>query len=198
VDAALELFEASGFEQTAVADIAARAGLTERTFFNCFSDKREVLFFGAEKLEAFVAQAVLATPVGTPALDVVVTALAAVIRRPDEDPAFADFARQRHALIRTYAELRERELAKLASMASATAEALRDRGVPEPTASLAAEAGVAAFKVGFQRWIDDPRQRKLRHHVHEATTGLGALVLEQAATRRATAPAPRSRGRARA
>jgi AcrR family transcriptional regulator len=196
-ESALELYKDPGYDKVTVAEIAERAGLTRRTFFRYFSDKREVLFFGAEKLEAFVAQAVLATPLGTPALDVVVTALAAVIRRPDDDPAFADFARQRHALIRTYAELRERELAKLASIASATAEALRDRGVPEPTASLAAEAGVAAFKVGFQRWVDDPRRRKLRHHVQEATAGLGALVLEQVATRRA--PAPRSsRGRARA
>ena len=104
-------------------------------------------------------------------------------RRSDEDPAFADFARQRHALIRTYAELRERELGKLAALASAAAAALRRRGVAEPGASLAAEAGVAAFKVGFERWVDDPRRRKLGHHVRGAMRGFGTLVLEQVATR---------------
>jgi len=41
--AALKLFEERGFEQTTVAEIAARAGLTERTFFRHFTDKREVL-----------------------------------------------------------------------------------------------------------------------------------------------------------
>lgn len=194
-EAALELYRDPGYDKVTVAEIAERAGLTRRTFFRYFSDKREVLFYGADKLEAFIAEAVLTAPPGTVALDVVTTALIAVIRRPDEDPAFADFARQRHALIRTYADLRERELAKLASLASATAAALRGRGVPEPTASLAAEAGVAAFKVGFERWVDDPRRRKLEHHVHQATGGLVALLLEQAAARRA--PAPRSRGRAR-
>jgi hypothetical protein len=102
--------------------------------------------YGAEKLEALVAGGILAAPPGTPSLDAVAPALAAVTRRSDEDPAFAEFGRPRHALIRTYAELRERELAKLASLASATAATLRRRGVSEPAASLAAEAGVAAFK----------------------------------------------------
>jgi hypothetical protein len=141
-----------------------------------------VLFFGAEKLEAFVADGVLTAPQGTPALDAVATALAAVTRRSDDDTAFAGFARQRHALIRTYAELRERELAKLASLASAAAAALRRRGVADPAASLAAEAGIAAFKVGFERWVDDPRRRKMGHHLGEAMRGFGTLVLEQVTT----------------
>jgi|HubBroStandDraft_4_1064222.scaffolds.fasta_scaffold467712_1 AcrR family transcriptional regulator len=182
-EAALELYSEPGYDKVTVAEIAARAGLTRRTFFRYFSDKREVLFFGAEKLEAFVAEGVLAATPGTPALAAVATALAAVTRRSDEDPAFADFARQRHALIRTYAELRERELGKLAALASAAAAALRRRGVAEPGASLAAEAGVAAFKVGFERWVDDPRRRKLGHHVRGAMRGFGTLVLEQVATR---------------
>jgi AcrR family transcriptional regulator len=182
-EAAMELYREPGYDKVTVAEIAARAGLTRRTFFRYFSDKREVLFFGTAKLEAFVAEGVLAAPPGTPALAAVATALAAVARQSDEDSAFADFARRRHALIRAYAELRERELAKLASLASATAAALRRRGVAEPAASLAAEAGVAAFKVGFERWVDDPRRRKMGHHVRQAISGFGTLVLEQVATR---------------
>jgi hypothetical protein len=61
--------------------------------------------------------------------------------------------------------------------------ALRRRGVREPSASLAAEAGVAAFKVGFERWVDDPRRRKMGHHLREAMRGFGTLVLEQVAPR---------------
>jgi AcrR family transcriptional regulator len=194
-EAALELYSAPGYDKVTVAEISEHAGLTRRTFFRYFSDKREVLFFGAENLEAFVAEGVLEAPPGTPALEVVATALAAVTRRSDEDPAFADFARRRHALIRTYAELRERELGKLAALAAAAAAALQRRGVADPAASLAAEAGVAAFKVGFERWLDDPRRRRLGHHVHEAMRGLGALALEQVATRSNQKPGPTPRGR---
>lgn len=181
-DAAMELYRDPGYDQVTVAQIAERAGLTRRTFFRYFADKREVLFFGAERLEAFVVESLLAGAPGTPVLVAVSAALVAVARAADEDAAFADFARQRHPLIRTYAELRERELSKLASLASAASAALRRRGCPEPAASLAAEAGVAAFKVGFEQWIDDPQRRTMGHHVREAVLGLGTLVLEQAAT----------------
>jgi AcrR family transcriptional regulator len=181
-EAALDLYGDPGYDKVTVAEIAERAGLTRRTFFRYFSDKREVLFFGAEKLEAFVMESVLAAPPGTPALEVVAMALAAVARRSDEDPAFAEFARRRHALIRTYGELRERELGKLAALAASAAAALQRRGVANPAASLAAETGVAAFKVGFERWVDDPRRRKMGHHLREAMRGLGALALERATT----------------
>jgi hypothetical protein len=40
--------------------------------------------------------------------------------------------------------------------------ALLRRDVAEPAATIAAEAGVGAFKVGFERWVDDPRRRKTR------------------------------------
>src|SRR5579863_10034952 len=113
VKAAMELFMARGFDQTTVADIAARAGLTERTFFNCFPDKREVLFYGAEKLEAFLVESVAAAPASGSAMEVVAAALGAVAQASDAWPGFARFARRRHALLHVQAELRERELEKL-------------------------------------------------------------------------------------
>jgi AcrR family transcriptional regulator len=189
-EAAMELYREPGYDKVTVAEIAARAGLTRRTFFRYFSDKREVLFFGAEKLEAFVVESVLAAPEGTPALEAVALALATVARRSDVEPAFADFARERHALIRTYAELHERDLSKHASLASATAAALRQRGIAEPAATLAAEAGIAAFKVGFERWIDDPKRRPMGAHMREAMRGLGAVVLEQVRAAGAASPNP--------
>jgi len=79
--------------------------------------------------------------------------------------------------------LQSTKLGKLASLAAAAAAALQRRGVADPAASLAAEAGIAAFKVGFERWVDDPRGRKMGHHMREAMRGLGALALEQLATR---------------
>jgi AcrR family transcriptional regulator len=187
-EAAMELYRAPGYDKVTVAEIAEHAGLTRRTFFRYFPDKREVLFFGADKLEAFVVEIVRSAPEETPALEAVAAALAEVARRSDEEPAFADFARTRHALIRTYAELHERELSKHASLASAIAGALRQRGVTEPAASLAAEAGIAAFKVGFERWIDDPKRRKMGAHMLEVMRGLGAVVVEQLTAARAASP----------
>jgi hypothetical protein len=107
---------------------------------------------------------------------VIAAALDAVVCASEARPGFADFARQRQALIRNHAELRERELLKLASLASATAEALRRRGIEEPAASLAAETGIAVFKIAFELWADDPKRRKLRYHLRETLGELEAVA----------------------
>src|SRR6185312_8615863 len=60
--AALDLYGERGFEQTTVAEIAERAGLTERTFFRYFADKREVLFGGSDEVRDALVEAVAAAP----------------------------------------------------------------------------------------------------------------------------------------
>ena len=60
--AAMELYLERGFDQTTVAEIAERAGLTERTFFRHFADKREVLFAGAGALQELLVSAVAGAP----------------------------------------------------------------------------------------------------------------------------------------
>jgi AcrR family transcriptional regulator len=180
-DAALALYRERGYDETTVADIAARAGLTRRTFFRYFTHKREVLFYGAEGLETFVVESVAGAPPLTPAIDAVAAALDAVARASDDRPGFADFSRQRQALIDSCAELRERDLMKLASLGSALAKALDRRGVGEPAASLAAEAGVAAFKIAFERWVRDARRGTLRQHLREALDQLKAVAAGQVA-----------------
>ena len=184
--AAVQLYRDPGYDKVTVANIAARAGLTRRTFFRYFADKREVLFFGTEKFQAFVVEGVLAAPEGTPALAAVAAGLAPIAQRSDNDPAIADYVRQRHVLIQTYAELREREHAKHASLASAIAGALRKRGVSQTPARLAAETAISAFTVGVEEWVDDPKRRKMGYHVREAMGTLGALVLEQVDAKRAS------------
>jgi AcrR family transcriptional regulator len=149
--AALELYIECGFEQTTVADIATKAGLTERTFFRHFADKREVLFWGAAALQELVVSAVAAAPDSASPLDAVAAGLEAAAWLLQQRGAFA---RKRQTVIAANAELRERELIKLASLASAIADALRARGVREPVASLTAEAGIAVFRIAFARWID--------------------------------------------
>jgi hypothetical protein len=95
------------------------------------------------------------------------------------DEAFAErhrLAQQRQAVIAAHPELRERELIKLASLASALAGALRERGVPDPAASLAAEAGVAVFKVSFERWITGSRSLPLSDIIRQSLADLKAIT----------------------
>src|SRR5262245_30418550 len=113
VKAAMALYGERGFDETTVAEIAARAGLTERTFSRYFADKREVLFSGATALEARLVNAVAETPDATAPLDVVAAALDAAAAALEERRAFAQ---QRAALIAAHADLRERELIKLATL----------------------------------------------------------------------------------
>ncbi|APR83640.1 regulatory protein, TetR [Minicystis rosea] len=184
--AALELFQERGYARTTVEEIAARAGLTERTFFRYFADKREVLFSGSEDLNKLIVGAISAAPEAAAPLDAVAAALdaAAAALQERRDP---DYARARHAVLMAHAELQERELIKLSTLASAIAETLRARGVTEPAASLAAEAGMAVFKVAFERWISDPERRDLVHHIRAALAELKAVTAGQVA---APPPAP--------
>src|ERR1700731_2154882 len=120
--AAMELYVEHGFEQTTVAEIAARAGLTERTFFRHFADKREVLFAGAGSLQDLLVSTLASTPDSVAPIDAVAAALEAAGARLQER---RDHARRRQAVIAANAELQERELIKLASLATALAETLR-------------------------------------------------------------------------
>ncbi|MDQ6790316.1 MAG: TetR family transcriptional regulator, partial [Candidatus Dormibacteraeota bacterium] len=73
--AALALYAERGFEQTTVAEIAKRAGLTERTFFRYFADKREVLFSGAAALQELLARVVAGAPESAAPMEAVAAAL---------------------------------------------------------------------------------------------------------------------------
>jgi AcrR family transcriptional regulator len=157
--AALELFAAQGYEQTTAAEIALSVGLTERTFFRHFADKREVLFYGQEQfLQAFVDGAHAAPPGASP-LEVIAAALhaAATFFPGDRRP----YARTRQSVIDQNPALREREVHKLAVLATTVAEALRARGVGEPAATLAAQSGATVFGVAFAQWIREGETRSL-------------------------------------
>ncbi len=171
--AALALYGERGFENTTVAEIAARAGLTERTFFRYFTDKREVLFGGGSALQELLVQAVADAPPGAAPIDVVARALDAATGFLGQR---REFACQRQAVIAANAELRERELIKLASLAAAMAEALRARGVKAPTASLTAEAGIAVFKIAFERWVTETKPRALSDLIRESFADLKVVT----------------------
>ena len=171
--AALELFIERGFDQVTVAEIAKRAGLTERTFFRHFADKPEVLFWGQGAFQELIVSTVASAPDSLAPIDAVAAALqtaGAVLQERRES------ARQRQTVIDANAELQARELIKLASLAAAIAGALRRRGLGEPTASLTAEAGIAVFKIAFERWISQPGQADLPQLVRESLDELRAVT----------------------
>jgi AcrR family transcriptional regulator len=171
--AALKLYVERGFEQTTVAEIAKEAGLTERTFFRHFADKREVLFSGAGLLQELLVNTVAALPDSVAPIDAIAAALDAAGTLLQQR---REYSQQRQTVITAHAELQERELLKLASLASAMADALRRRGVTDPAASLTAEAGVAVFKIAFERWINETSQQDLPRLIRESLDELKAAI----------------------
>src|SRR5437773_1476168 len=126
VSAAMDLFQERGYAETTVADIAARAGLTERTFFRYFPDKREVLFSGSKELETGIVAGIGRAPEKTSPLDAVAAALEAAGAEL-QDRRDLHFVRARYALVTKHAEIQERELIKLAALTVAITKALHAR-----------------------------------------------------------------------
>ena len=173
-EAALALYSKHGFDQTTAAQIAARAGLTERTFFRHFADKREVLFGGSVVLQERILAGVVGAPAEDGPLDAVAYGLAAAAAMLGEFRR--DLFRQRHDVIAANPELRERELSKLADYVVAVATALHERGVGEPQATLAAEAGMTVFRVALEQWSSEVDDRDLTDLMRESMAGLRAVV----------------------
>lgn len=156
--AALELFAANGFDGTTVAEIAAAAGLTERTFFRHFTDKREVLFTGQEAFEQVFITGLAATTDDEP-MSIITAALRSAATFFPEDRR--RWSRVRQQVIDAHEALRERELLKLSSLAAALTTALSARGVDSTSAALAAETGVTVFRTAFAAWIAPGETRSL-------------------------------------
>jgi AcrR family transcriptional regulator len=155
MSAAIELFDEQGYDATTVAEIAERAGLTKRTFFRYFSDKREVLFSGSQELQRIWLEGLAAAPADASPLAAVAAGLDPLAEMFIERHSFA---RIRAQIVEANPELQERELIKLQSLAAAIKGALIGRGVSMNAAILAAQAGVTVFHVAFARWVaqDDP------------------------------------------
>jgi AcrR family transcriptional regulator len=171
--AALELFAQQGYDSTTVAEIAERAGLTKSTFFRHFTDKREVLF-GRDELSRLLTEAITAAPASATPMHAAVAALdaAAAAFPPDR----RDWVRQRQAVIAGHSELRERELLKRATLSAAMTETLRARGVPDPTASLAAELAALALRNALARWSTPANRDDFAKLAREELTNLKAAT----------------------
>jgi len=170
--AAIELYLEQGFDQTTVAQITERAGLTTRTFFRHFADKPDVLFVGHDELSERIAKTIVAAPrpwsaVRAAASGLNIAAAALQVRR--------DEAEDRRTLIRSTPALRERELIIFASIAETVAGALSARGVEDRVARVTAEAMLAAFRVAFEQWGEHP-DRELPQLADEAVDELKGVM----------------------
>jgi len=169
----MELYAERGFDQTTVADIAERAGLTKRTFFRHYADKRDVLFAGMTPLRDAVIRAVAAAPADLSPVAAATRGLEAAAAQIQERP---EDVQLRQAIIDAHLELQERELAKLFALTNDIATALRERGLDLWTARLIAESGMSTFRVAFARWIADSAQGSLTQVIRESMADLAAAI----------------------
>ena len=150
--AALELFRERGYEETTAAEIAAKAGVTERTFFRHFPDKREVLFDGGVAFIEAVTAAVRNAPKTLGPWDAMFFAFDSVKQLFVENRPFTE---PRQRVIASNAALQERATDKSRALIAAVASALCERGLTVPQANLAAQMGMATLSHGVSAWFKD-------------------------------------------
>lgn len=171
--AAIELFEEQGFEKTSVIEIAERAHVATRTFFRYFSDKREVLFAGAEALRAALVEGVLQAPDVAEPLQLVTSVLAAF---DWESLGPRESQLRRHAVIAASPDLLERDLIKHHSVAVGFTDALQQRGVDADVARLAATVGIEVFFTAYGRWLQAGETADLSTISDRMMSRLAAIV----------------------
>jgi len=175
--AALELFETQGFERTTVAQIARTAGLTERSFYRYFPDKREVLFAGNDLETHLVAGVEAAGEDLTPA-----EALLTALGTADEVFQSREFLLRRVRVIAASPALAERDLIKLAGIADALAPALERRGVEPGEARFLVDVAMAISRRATSRWLTEP-DATFAGLVAQAAAELSEAVAPSARTR---------------
>jgi AcrR family transcriptional regulator len=180
--AALELFRERGYEETTAAEIAAKAGVTERTFFRHFPDKREVLFDGGAAFIEAVTVAVRNAPKTLGPWDTLFFAFDSVKQMFVENRPFTE---PRQRLIASSPTLQERATDKTRALIAAVASALCERGLTVPQANLAAQMGMATLSHGVSAWFNDG-SIDLGEHIVRAFQEARELSSSDVATDRGT------------
>ena len=174
--AAVDLFTEQGYDVTTVAQIVERAGVTRSTFFRHFTDKREVLVAGQETLSRLLAEGIADAPAAASPLEAVAAGLeraSGAMGRMNRE-----LGPRLKAAVAASSELQQRDALKSVGLAAAMTAALIARGVPDPTAHLAAELGVIAFKRGYARWSEGDHDdgTQLAHHALAALDELRSVT----------------------
>ena len=171
-DAAMRLFTENGYDQTTAADIAAAVGVTERTFFRHFVDKREVLFDAQEEVTQLLIRGVREAA-GTGPLEIAVGGVVTLSSFFHDERREFDRVRQR--LIDATPALEERERLKLAGLAATVHAELLARGATEPAATLAAESAITVFRTAIIQWISEGETRSFAELTTQTLASLRAL-----------------------
>ncbi|WP_030454783.1 TetR/AcrR family transcriptional regulator [Herbidospora cretacea] len=173
--AALDLFVEQGFTETTVPQITARAGLTTRTFFRHFADKREVLFAGEDLVPEQVARLMAAAPPSLGPMELITEGLAPAAAEIFQGRSL-DYLLRRRTVIDAEPALHERELRKFALMSDALAQGFRDRGADDLTARLAAELAVTTLRIAVTRWLNRQGDPDLAATINETLAAMRHLT----------------------
>ena len=147
------LFERQGFAGTTVPQIAAEAGLTTRTFFRHFTDKRDVLFLRDREFPQAVRDFMESVPPESEGAAMVRAGLAAASRGLED---WRQPIARRHRIVRSEPALHERDLLRSHHLARAIEDSLNQRGAdPRQSRTLAAIA-VTSFDLAMDRWLEGP------------------------------------------
>lgn len=156
--AAIALFRSQGYARTTVPEIAERAGLTTRTFFRHFPDKRDVLFLREREFPDVVADLLAAAPAG---LDPMALAMHGLLAVTPELEAWRDGIRERRSIIATDAHLIERERSKSAVLARAIRDGLQRRGADRVDAALVSTTVAGLFDTALDLWTAEGSRASL-------------------------------------
>jgi AcrR family transcriptional regulator len=172
VRAALDLFFERGFDHVTAAEIAERAGVTERTYFRHFPDKREVLFDGERRLTEWVTEALASVPADVALWPAMRRTVDLIVPPLEANRANSD---RLAAIVAATPALRERAVSKEARLVAVIAELLVGRGASADEATLVARTawGVLAHAIGT--WRATPGTT-LQGHVDRGFTLLRGLV----------------------
>jgi AcrR family transcriptional regulator len=168
--AAIELFTESGYSAVTIAQITDRAGLTRRTFFRYFADKREVLFPRSDDLSSAMTSALAALPASSDESVLAHTVLQVLAEAGEVITADREAQRRRARMIESSAELRERERSKLADTAAAIGQALTDNGARN--GAMLGAMTMELFRAAYRSRIDDPAAGSFADHLERARTTL--------------------------
>jgi AcrR family transcriptional regulator len=171
--AAMELVEEQGFEDTSAVQIAKRARVTTRTFFRYFPDKEEVLFADADTLNEALVQGLREIPDPTRPLEAVVRTLAGY---DWAKLGSRETLRRRGEMIASHPRLLERDLIKQHRMADGFRRALAERGIDPDTAELAANTGIQIFRTAYRKWLDSDDDTELTSITETVMALLAAIV----------------------
>jgi AcrR family transcriptional regulator len=191
-DVAMRLFVLRGFDKVTVAEVAAEAGVSEKTVFNYFPTKEDLFFDEVPERARALAEAIRSRPAGEPILDTLRRLQVGECARLSS-PAFATFART----LEGSAALRAKELEVMSLFAQALTDALEEEGIDSRDARIAAALLISVHRQFFRAARmqalagkhGPAAARRLRSDLERAYTllehGLGGLSVHTPKTRAA-------------